>query len=630
VAILGKPSAAWVVSAHALGWAGASVVPLDPAAPITELRERVRIAGCVAVILIDAPQLAEERWSTTVLHLTRSDVERSTGSTGSPGSTDSTGSTDPAQPTVGPPEPTWALDDERALLFTSGSSGTPKPIALTTAQLLFATLGQAIHLGHDLADAWHACLPPWHIGGLAILLRTAWCQTTLDLGLGFYPASINAAIDRGSITQLSLVPAMLRRLIAARARRRFPPSLRWILLGGAAADEADILAAEALGATVCTTWGMTESAAQLATRSPAMPRIQGVVGSPLPFARVERDPTSGCLVARGPQVGDVEALATRDLGEIGPFGQVRILGRSDRLVISGGRNIDPVAVEQVLMRHPYVAQALVLSVPDRQLGEALVAVIAPLADTSIAQENEADLATFAAAHLHRYDRPRHWALVRTLPTTAAGKISAAVRSSIQARLLARLGLNLGSDLDLDLNAEPLETFDKASGRSPGPEIREVDKAVLVLDPGVHDIISPRTGAAAHLKRDPDPSPATSASRPEHDPAQDDRQTITEPNRTPIVRPRADHRQTPAGALHRRKPRTERAAEDILPGVVAPLEIAAKEGDTGGVDLSKADHVDMGGEHRDDELRPSPQPEQAHGEPSRNDPQTDDDRRHPDE
>lgn len=569
VALLGRRSAAWVIALHAIGWLGASVVPLDPNAPPETLRARTSAAKQTLVIDVERldPRLDDVLRADTTLHLRGEAIEGWTLA--------------PAQrPRAAQPRP-WGLADERALLFTSGSTGDPKPVPLTTAQLLFATVGGALHLGHDLADCWHACLPPWHIGGLAIVLRTAWCQTTLDLGLGFFPAAMSRAIDRGTITQLSLVPAMLRRLTQARQGKRFPASLRWILLGGAAADEADIVAAEALGAVVCPTWGMTESAAQIATRSPATPRDQenGLVGPPLPFAAVEQDPASARLRISGPQLGAAAPYLTQDRGEVSPQGQVRIFGRADRLVISGGRNIDPAAVERILLRHPAVAQALVFGVPHPGLGEQLVAAIAPAEEPDAAPGD--GLAAFAAGLLHRYDRPRRWALLRSIPTTAAGKVSAASRGSIRDRVVAAL--------DLEREPQGPQLLDEDRRRIARTEARQVDKRVLMLDPGVKNII----GAA---DREDDPKPPTAVPADEDDPVDRELQAIPEPHRPAKVSLDVDHRQAPTSGLHRRKPRPEGAGEDILPGLVAPLEEAAKEGDTGGVDLGKADDVEVGIEH----------------------------------
>jgi len=569
IALLGRRSATWVKALHAISWLGASVVPLDPAATPSELR--VRAEQAAGVVIIDRAALFAT--CDALLGLSSVQIQIQIQSADIP---QMLTALEPA------PERPWGLADERALLFTSGSSGAPKAVALRTAQLLFATLGGAIHLGHNLDDTWHACLPPWHIGGLAILLRTAWCQTTLDLGLAFHASAINSAIDRGTLTQLSLVPAMLRRLLEDRGRRRFPPSLRWILLGGAAADEADIVAAEALGATLCPTWGMTESAAQVATRSPASPRQQGSVGPPLPFVDILQDPETGTLCVSGPQIGAAgPTLRTQDLGEISPRGQVIVRGRIDRVVISGGRNIDPAAVERILLRHPAVAQVLVVGLPDPRLGEQLVAVIAPRKHAS------RDLASFAAANLHRYDRPRLWALVRTLPTTAAGKISAATRSSIRTRLLRALGL--------DSHAERAQSIDKCLRSSLRAEAGEVDEGVLMLDTGVDNIIG--ITRAFDIKADPQASARSLAEQT----STDDRhlQTITKTERTPEVGLGVHHRQTPTLGSHGRKPGPERPLKSVLPGVVTPLKEAAKERDTGGIDLGKTDDVGVRGGHPGD-------------------------------
>lgn len=458
VALVGPPGPAWVIALHALGWRGASVLPVDPREPAVGRALRLRLAA--HRLDLDDPLTCP--WDHTIAATDR----------------------DLAAALAAPP--TWPLDQERALLFTSGTTGDPRPVPLTTAQLFFAAVGGAIHLGHHLDDAWHACLAPWHVGGLSILLRTAWCQTTLDLAPAFDPAALSAALDAGHVTQLSLVPTMLRRLVEARRGRPFPSTLRWILLGGSAPDEADIAAAEALGATVCTTWGMTESAAQVATRSPARPREPGVVGTALPFVQVRA--RGERLVLSGPQIDGPEGeLVTQDRGEVRASGDVIVHGRADRVVISGGRNIDPAAVERVLLQHPAVAHAHVRGLDDPRLGQALVAFIAPR------DPAPADLARFAAARLHPHDRPRHWALVRAIPIGAAGKVSAADSASLLAHLEAQRA---------QLAEEPGGRVDRPETTRP----RERHERVHVLDVGVPDIVGP-------LDREADPQPPLAEREP---------------------------------------------------------------------------------------------------------------------
>ncbi|MCB9702978.1 MAG: acyl--CoA ligase [Myxococcales bacterium] len=548
IAVVGRPSPAWVIALHAIGWIGASLIAVDPGEPAEE-RARRGAEAAAWLVLEGGEAPTSARW---ILTLDDATLRPTTTSTS-------------------PPERPWPLTEERAILFTSGSTGRARPVALTTAQLLFGALGGAIHLGHHRGDAWHACLAPWHVGGLMIPLRTAWLQTTLDLAARFDPAAIDAGIDAGEITQISLVPAMLRRLLERRGRRRFPATLRWILLGGAAADEADIAAAEALGATVCPSWGMSEAAAQIATRAPDAPRLPGVVGPPLPFARVDADPDEGGrLRVRGPQVAG--ELRTLDRGMICPDGQVTVSGRLDRVVISGGRNIDPAAVERVIAAHPAVAQVHVRGLDDRRLGQRLVAFVAPRAEPPAGAR---DLGRFAAARLHPHDRPRLWALVRAIPTGAAGKVSAQVGQLLAARLEAELA----------------EAGEEGRRRGDRPEAGEVDERVHVLDAGVPEIVGP-LDREAHPQA---PAPVEGDAGDPHEEA------IAEARRPAEVGLGVDQRQPPARPGHRVEPAgAERGRQDLLPGVVAELEEAAKEDDASGVDLAEADNVDVGIDHHQDE------------------------------
>jgi len=416
VALVGPSCAGWVIALHAIGWVGAVAAPIDPREPITRRQERLGGFGRYLEIVVHDDQARAEQI-----------VESRSGGRWRVGEGVERGEGEGA---ISVEAVSWPIDQDRVIVSTSGTTGDPRAIRLSTGKLFFAAVGGAIHLGHHLDDVWYACLPPWHVGGLSIMFRTSWCQTTLALAPVFDPEGLSGEIEAGRVTQVSLVPAMLLRLLEARGGRRFPATLRWILLGGAAAEERDVAAAEALGAVICTTWGMTETAAQAATRSPARPRTPGVVGAPLPFVRVSAD-LEGRLVVEGPQVGGARLL-TQDRGQICPDGQVRVLGRLDRVVISGGRNIDPAVVERVLLAHPGVSDVFVCGAPDERLGARLVAFVVPRWREQGGDLE--DLGRFAAARLHPYDLPRRWALLGALERGAAGKISAAYAEELLARL----------------------------------------------------------------------------------------------------------------------------------------------------------------------------------------------------
>ena len=170
--------------------------------------------------------------------------------------------------------------------MTSGSTGEPRPIALSTAQLVFSAFGSALRLGHQGQDRWICALPLHHVGGLSILMRCAWAGTTVSLHTRFDAEKAHREIEAGQSTMISVVPAMLEQLLNVRKDTPFPASLRVILMGGAPPSDALLKRCEQIGAPLAVSWGMTEAASQIATTSPS-DRPTPEAGYPsLPFARV--------------------------------------------------------------------------------------------------------------------------------------------------------------------------------------------------------------------------------------------------------------------------------------------------------------------------------------------------------
>src|SRR5690606_29645609 len=133
--------------------------------------------------------------------------------------------------------------------------------------------------------------------------------------------------------------------------------------------------------------------------------------TPLPFVRVDEE--AGRLVLEGPQVGG--RLITADRGEVRPDGAVIVHGRADRAILSGGRTIDPAAIERVLAAHPRVAAVHVRGLADARLGQLVAAFVVPRpADDPGVRSPAPGLRAFAAARLHPHDRPRVWALCAAL------------------------------------------------------------------------------------------------------------------------------------------------------------------------------------------------------------------------
>ena len=280
-------------------------------------------------------------------------------------------------------------------------------------------------LDHNAQDRWICCLPLHHIGGLSILYRSARAGSCVDLQPRFDAAAVNASIDAGA-TIVSVVPTMLQRILDHRNDWPFPAHLRVILMGGAPASKALLDRCRAINAPVSLTWGMTETASQIATRAPGDLRQEPDAGHPLSGTSVHVE--DGPLVVEGP-IAPGGRLVTADRGHIDPQGRIVVTGRGHDLIISGGENIDPVRVEQALCSHEDVDAAAVVGRPDAEWGQRPVAFVTGRPSDTL----EARMQSMLPAH----ERPAeiHW--VDSLPRTELGKLK---RSDLvdQANALHRL------------------------------------------------------------------------------------------------------------------------------------------------------------------------------------------------
>jgi o-succinylbenzoate---CoA ligase len=266
-------------------------------------------------------------------------------------------------------------------IFTSGSSGTPKAVLHRVTNHLASAHGSASFIPVDQSSGWLLSLPLFHIGGYAIPFRVFMAGGRIILD--DEPHTLPARLEQQSITHLSLVPTQLWRLLKA----GFSPQrtqLRELLLGGAAIPAPLVAKMTSLGLTPKVSYGLSEMASQVCTGIPTAP---GVVGKALPGREVRV--VEGEIQVRGetlfcgylnngeidPALNDEGWFATRDKGHFTSEGALVVEGRLDNGFISGGENIQPEAIEQRLVDHPGVAQALVVPVPHPEWGERPVAFI---------------------------------------------------------------------------------------------------------------------------------------------------------------------------------------------------------------------------------------------------------------
>lgn len=424
VALVAPPTLGTAVALHGIAAAGAVAVLLDPRLPAALLWARVEGTG-PRVVLSPAggPLGAREPGSVR---------EVAPGLLAVPGPRDG-----PLRdPSSAPPAGTAAT-----VVFTSGTSGTPKAALHTWAQHLASARASAARLGTGPGERWLLCLPPSHVGGLAVLLRAALAGSAVVLLPSFDPAAVVSAIRKHRVTGISVVPTQLSRLLDAE-QGAWPEHLRTVLVGGAHLPASLTERARSAGLPLAPTYGLTEASSQVATLDPGAWRADpgaGTVGAPVPGTRIRivdpegrplPDGADGEIEVLGPTVfagylDDPVAAAgafrggwlrTGDVGRMSG-GHLAVLGRRDDLIVSGGDNVYPPEVESALLAHPAVVDAVVFGRPDPEWGqrvEAIVVLRGPCA--------EEELRAFCRERLGPFSTPRRVAFADRLPRTASGKL----------------------------------------------------------------------------------------------------------------------------------------------------------------------------------------------------------------
>jgi o-succinylbenzoate---CoA ligase len=314
-------------------------------------------------------------------------------------------------------------DGEHSVIYTSGTSGRPTAVSLTHRNHAASAIASAWNLGVDPDDRWLCVLPLFHVGGLAILLRSAVYGTTAVVHESFEAERAAAALAREEITLVSLVSTMLRRLVAAGLEAA--PALRAALLGGGPVPRDLLGGAAKRRLPVLQTYGMTETASQIATlgAEEAIGKL-GSAGRPLPDVELSIS-GAGEILVRGPMVSPAAIdqadgwLHTGDRGRLDHAGYLWVEGRLRDVIVTGGENVACAEVERVLEEHPAVLEAAVVGRSDAEWGEAVTAYVV-LEDGSPLDEQE--IVAHCRERLAGYKIPRTLHAVAALPRNAAGKL----------------------------------------------------------------------------------------------------------------------------------------------------------------------------------------------------------------
>ena len=291
-----------------------------------------------------------------------------------------------------PPVPAGVRPDVALVMHTSGTTGEPQPVALTYGQILAQAHGTAEALGVTDDERWLCPLPLSHVGGLMVLLRSVIYATTAVIG----------PPDFDDVTLASMVPTQLARLAGPP-----PPTLRAVLLGGAAPDRSVL----ERGWPVARTYGLTQACSSVTIGEIGDSETSG---RPIPGVEVSIAP-DGEIVVDGPTVDGT--LRTGDLGRLDDRGRLIVIGRKADTIVSGGENVAPAEVEAALLEHPAVAEAGVFARPHPEWGETVIARVVLRADAT-----EHELREFVGERLARFKVPKAIEVTDSLPRTASGKL----------------------------------------------------------------------------------------------------------------------------------------------------------------------------------------------------------------
>ncbi|WP_203246992.1 o-succinylbenzoate--CoA ligase [Sporosarcina beigongshangi] len=417
IALLGRSNADMVFIIHACMLVGLEIVMLNSRLKTKEMEWQLEDSGASVVIVAD--EMSEAVTDLAVPQLPYSTIERS------------------AEQRFDVQE-LWTADRTITIMYTSGTTGFPKGVRQTAGNHVSSALSSVLNLGLHDNDVWLCAMPLFHISGFSILVRSVLYGMEVRLYEKFDACRAAQEIRDGSVTRMSAVSLMLGRVLQEfeKDNAMAHPSFQTILAGGGSLPVNYLERAAQRNIPISQTYGMTETSSQTATLAAGDAiRKMGSAGKPLFFNQIKikgaanaRD--KGEVLVRGPHVtpgyigrfADTNPLEdgwlpTGDIGYFDEEGYLYIVDRRSDLIISGGENIYPAEIENVLVAHPNVSEVGVCGQEHSEWGSVPVAFVVATEDVTVEE-----LLLFCEERLAHYKVPKAFRFVEKLPRNASNKL----------------------------------------------------------------------------------------------------------------------------------------------------------------------------------------------------------------
>lgn len=335
-------------------------------------------------------------------------------------------------------EKEWQEDQTVTIMYTSGTTGFPKGVRQTVKNHVCVATSSLYNTGLVEQDSWICTVPLFHISGFSMFVKCLLHGVRLDLYRKFDEEAVCDQLIEGSAVRMSVVAVTLQRILSELEKRgqRVSPKFLTMLVGGGPVPESYLKRAIDCGIQISQTYGMTETSSQTVTlASEDALRKLGSAGKPLFFNQLRIDGAQqpreiGEICIKSDQVtpgyvgrfegksSTVEGwLHTGDLGYVDEEGYLFVVDRRSDLIISGGENIYPAEIENVLASHADIQEVGVCGVTSDEWGQVPAAFIVPKETIDCEEVKQ-----FCAERLARYKVPKHFYIVEKLPRNGSKKL----------------------------------------------------------------------------------------------------------------------------------------------------------------------------------------------------------------